>query len=148
MFEKLAKFRQLQSWHQTPVLNRFAPANDNRPHARDTKALRGKKPRLVCRWLVSEATNQLECRWEIEGSDGRDRSSPDDGRSAALHKSFVKLSQAENPGWLRLTSSLRPNRPPEAAPSDDSLSVLPTGHLPMPSDGDGGRLIAIANSSA
>jgi hypothetical protein len=114
MFEKLAKFRPHQFRRQALVLNRFAPANDNRPHARDSEVQSGNKPRLVCRWLLSEATNRLECRWEIEGPDGRDRASPDDARSAGtLHKSFVKLSQPKKHGWpVRTGSGLRPNGPP------------------------------------
>ena len=150
MFEKLAKFRQLQSWRQARDLHRGAPANDNRPHARDGKPRPGRKPRLICRWFLIEGTNQPACRWEIEAPDGRDRSPPDDGRSAgALHKNFVELSKPRNLGWhARLASGRRPNRPPEAALFDDSLPVLPAGHLPMPSDGVGGRLLAIANRPA
>jgi hypothetical protein len=150
MFEKLAKFRQLQSRRQAPNLHRGAPANDNRLHARDSKPRPGKTPRLICRWFLIEGTNRLACRWEIEGPDGRDCSSPDDGRSAgAFHKNFVELSQPKDPGWpVWLTRFPRPDGPPEAALFDNSLPVLPAGHLPMPSDGDGGRLLAIANRPA
>jgi hypothetical protein len=149
MFEKLAKFRQLQTWRPAPDSHRGAPANDNRPHARDSKARPAKKPRLVRRWFLIEGTDRLACRWEIEGHDGRDRSSPDEGLPPGRHKNFVELSQPKDLGWpVRLTSGLRPNGSLEAAPRDDSLHVLPAGHLPMPSDGDGGRLLAIANRPA
>jgi hypothetical protein len=135
MFEKLAKFRQLQSWRQaTPASHCRAVANDNRPHARDSNAQPAKKPRLICRWFLIEGTNRLGCQWEIEGPDGRDRSSPDNGRPAgALHKNFVELSQPKNLGghaWL----ANRPLRAREAALAD-SLFVLHAGHSPMPSGG-------------
>lgn len=145
--KKLAKFRQLQSWRKARDSRRLAPANDNRPNARDSEARPGKRPRLICRWFLIEQTNRLGCRWEIEGPDGRDCSSDCDGRSdRARHKSFAEPSQPENPG--RLARDVRPIGRPQAALFNLSLAVLPAGHSQMPSDGHGPTLLAIANRTA
>ena len=98
MFVTLAKFRIHPSRRPAPRVGPFAPANDNRPHLRDSGKGCARRPRLVCRWFAIEGTGRLGCRWEIEGSDGPGNSlGPQAG--AALHKTVVEPSYEPGCRW-------------------------------------------------
>jgi hypothetical protein len=59
MFEKIAKFRLLQTRRAAP--DRSAPANDNRRGAVQPSR---RRPQLVCRWSFDQGPH---CRWEVAG---------------------------------------------------------------------------------
>ena len=139
MFVKLAKFRIHPSRRPAPRVGPFAPANDNRPHLRDSGKGCARRPRLVCRWFTIEGTGRLGCRWEIEGSDGPGNSlGPQAG--AALHKTVVEPSYEPGCRWgrARLTTNLAVGGP--NVPFLQSAAVLRARHSPKPSDASGGRL--------
>jgi hypothetical protein len=131
MFEKLAKFRPLQTGNHVPVTGPVVPANDNRLRAADHA---GCRPRLVCRWSAIDDSGRLGCRWEIESHDGSDDSL---GRRThtPIHKTVVDMSHQQHLATLaRLTDSPRPVGK-SCAPARDPAHVLHACHSPMPSDG-------------
>jgi hypothetical protein len=132
MFEKLAKFWPLQSWHHVPGPRHITPAKGN--HTGDHR-LRSRQPRLVCRWSPIEGTDRLACRWEIETSDGPYRSFRGNRQ---FHKTFFEPSYQPDPSRLaRLNDGPQPLGVPDA-PAIGSLPVLHARHSTMPSDADAG----------
>jgi hypothetical protein len=138
MFEKLAKFRIHPSRRTAPHVGPSVPANDNRPHVRDSGTGRVRRPRLVCRWSVIEGTGRLACHWEIESSDEPDRSSSCFGRGSikGFHKTFFQLSY--QPSLGRQPGGLADRLQPVGKPGVSSLGlpVLHAGHSRLPSTVD------------
>jgi hypothetical protein len=75
MFERLAKFRLVQSRRTAPGLRQalthsqaFTHSNDNLPGVRRPRGRRRiPAPALACHWF--NRNGRLECRWQVETSD-------------------------------------------------------------------------------